>query len=301
MDPINVSFSTSCLLWLMNIIPHDILLILIGTSILLLIFIILLILVNLSLLFVWIYLYVVYSLASFALFISRAYHHFNPLSLIQRYRRIFSLQSNRLNITPQTPKTPASTSKSSPTSQTTSNTTALIKSPPPPRQTAKKLGLRRLRNKEPSFPYCKITNPQPQFNWTPPSNSLDTIYASMTLPSFKEERLDSLSYAPPEIVTPSSHSLSSNLLDIIPSNPHDNNDNSSEISDANAIYPGRTIKCYNCKAKIRRIPYKTEDNHYMIKSTNIYIHMIVYSYTHLHFWYNDVWLSQRGHISFMSL
>lgn len=259
MDPINASLSTSYLLWLMNVIPHEILLILICISILLLIFVMILVLVNLSLLFVWIYLYLINSLVSFALLISRSYHFANPLYLIQRYRQIYTTRTNDTNIIPQSIKSPKSTSTSTSTFRTSLKPTVLVKSPSPTRQTAKKLGLRRLRNKEPSFPISKIISPQPRFAWTPPSNSPDTIYASVTLPSFEEEPQDPLSYAPSEIVTPSSHSLSSNLLDILPSHVHNNSDNPSETSDANAIYPGRTIKCHNCKAKIRRIPYKTEE------------------------------------------
>ena len=195
----------------------------------------------------------------FALFISRSYHFINPLHLIQRYRQIFPIQTDISNITSQSIKSPEFVSKSPSTHKASLRSTTLVKSPSPTRQTAKKLGLRRLRNKVPAFPLCKITNPQPQFAWTPPSNSPDTVYANVTLPSSKEEPRDPLSYAPPDIITPSSHSLSSNLLDIVPSHLHNNSDNSSEVSDADAIYPGRTIKCHCCKAKIRRIPFKTEN------------------------------------------
>ena len=155
------------------------------------------------------------------------------------------------------------------------------------------------------FHYCKITNPQPQFAIGHLLQILLTQYMLMWLfLHLKKNARDPLSYAPPDIITPSSHSLSSNLLDISSiAISHNNSDNSSEISDAGAIYPGRTIKCHNAvKLKSVEFHLRQRINDYMIKSTNIiYTCALVYSYllTYMFLCFNVLWFSQRGHISFM--
>ena len=260
MDPVSVPFSTLCLRWLMSVVPHEILLMLIIISVFFITVILILIVINISLIFVWLYLYVTYNLTTFALFISRSYQLVNPFLLIQRYRRTSSQRSLPISKNLQYTKSLINASKSPPFNQTSLTSRGSSESKSPPRQTAKKTGLRRLKPKQASFPSPKIVKSPPAYNLTPPQSSPDTVYASVSLPSFLGESHPPLpAYIPPEIISIDSESLSSNVQNINPTPPHHNSENTSETSNSDDTYWGQRIKCQRCNTTFRRLTFKTEE------------------------------------------
>ena len=78
MDNISEPLSTSCLVWFMNHVPHEYLLISIFITIALVFLLIFMIIINLSLLCLWLYSSTIYNLYAIALILSRSLHLLNP-------------------------------------------------------------------------------------------------------------------------------------------------------------------------------------------------------------------------------
>ena len=78
MDNIHEPFATSCLMWLMNHVPHEYLLISVIVTIALVLLLIFLIIVNISLICVWLYCSITYNLSVIAILVFRSLRLLNP-------------------------------------------------------------------------------------------------------------------------------------------------------------------------------------------------------------------------------